>query len=270
MLPTIIDVRTSFCVDREAARDGDLAGLRSLVVDGWNALQVADRHGSSALHYAAGSGRLDVCMYLVDEVGVPATQTQPKDGRTALHWAARNGHVSVCEWLLDKGVDADVGTRDGTRPLHWAVWQGHLDVCELLLRGKADLHSRNAYGCNAIQWAAQSDGSDGLVVCRWLLGKGLDVGVLNCNGHSALHKAAVKGQARVCEWLLSAEVGLGGGHLGADGDGNTPSLMARLEGFEELATFLEERERGGRAGPRGETESGEASHRSRSAWGRSA
>ena len=69
----------------EAARDGDESALRKLVSQGWSALEVVDRHGSSALHYAAGSGRLSVCKYLVDVLGVPAGQAQSKDGRTALH-----------------------------------------------------------------------------------------------------------------------------------------------------------------------------------------
>ena len=224
----------------EAARDGDEEALRTLVAAGWSARDVRDRHGSSALHYAAGSGRLAVCAYVVDELGVPVDQTQPKDGRTALHWAARNGHIEVCRWLIERGLDPDVATRDGTRPLHWAVWQGHLPVCELLLAAHADVHSTNSYGCNAIQWAAQTDASDGLVVCRWLVSRGLDVGVLNCNGHSALHKAAVKGQKAVCEWLLDPDGGgLGAAHLRADGDGNTPALMARLEGYTALADYLD-------------------------------
>jgi len=230
------------------------------VAEGWAAADVVDRHGSSALHYAAGSGRLDVCTYLVDELGVPPTQTQPKDGRTALHWAARNGHAPTAEWLIARGVGPDVATHDGTRPLHWAVWQGHLDVCVLLLSAAADLHSRNAYGCNAIQWASQTDSSDGLRVCRWLLDQGLDVGVLNCNGHSALHKAAVKGQAAVCEWLLSPQVGLGRAHLAADGDGNTPSLMARLEGHHELASYLQSAEACAHPNPNSNESSNESSN----------
>ena len=50
-------------------------------------------------------------------------------------------------------------------------------------------------------------------------------------------KAAVKGNGRICEWLLS-DGGLGPRHLAEDGDGNTPSLMARLEGHVELAEYL--------------------------------
>ena len=249
----------------DAAREGDVEALRRLVRGGWDALHTVDRHGSNALHYAAGSGRLEACAFLVDELGVPATRTQPRDGRTALHWAARNGHAAVCSWLVERGVAADVGTHDGTRPLHWAVWQGHLDVCELLLERRADLHSRNRFGCNAIQWAAQSDSSRGLDVCRWLLGRGLDLSLLNCNGHSALHKAAVKGQRAVCEWLLSDEVRLGAAHVQPDGDGNAPSTMARLEGFTELAAYLEASERAllGAQQALGEQASGEQKPRPR-------
>jgi ankyrin repeat protein len=222
----------------EAARDGDLAQLQILAEGGWSARDDVDRHGSTALHFAAGSGHLAVVRYLVVDLDVPATQTQSRDGRTALHWAARNGHAEVCRWLIGAGVDPNVGTKDGTRPLHWAIWQRQLKVCELLLEAQADLHVLNAFGCNASQWAAQT-AEDDPALCAWLLARGLDIGVLNRNGHSAIHKAAVKGNKRICEWLLS-EGGLGLCHLGADGDGNTPALMAQLEGHTTLATQLDQ------------------------------
>ena len=77
-------------------------------------------------------------------------------------------------------------------------------------------------------------------MCRWLQSIGLELGLLNDNGHSALHKAAVKGQRSVCAWLLSPEGGrLGAKHLLADGDGNTPAEMARLEGYTELESEWE-------------------------------
>ena len=56
----------------------------------------------------------------------------------------------------------------------------------------------------------------------------------------AIHKAAVKGQKAACEWLLDPTGGgLGAVQLQADGDGNTPAEMARLEGYTELALWLE-------------------------------
>ena len=122
----------------------------------------------------------------------------------------------------------------------------------LVDEARADLHAVNAFGCNAIQWAAQSDTSEGLAVCRWLARRGLDLRLLNRNGHSAVHKAAVKGNRGACEWLLGPEGGLGAAHLRPDGDGNTPSVMSRLEGFAELAGFLGRVERAeGTEAPRG-------------------
>jgi hypothetical protein len=45
-------------------------------------------------------------------------------------------------------------------------------------------------------------------------------------------------QARVCAWLLNQEC-LGAAHLQPDQDGNSPAVMARLEGFHALADSLD-------------------------------
>ena len=76
-------------------------------------------------------------------------------------------------------------------------------------------------------------------MCRWLVQDiGLDPGLLNCNGHSALHKAALKGQKAVCEWLVD-EAKLQYRHMQADKDGNTPARMAQYEGHLELSRWLQ-------------------------------
>ena len=268
-----------------AARDGDVAALRSLLEEGWKPADARDRHGSSALLWAAAGGHLTACE-LLHQHGASVAHRQPHTarhgatdppgaagsarlagavgaaggeggeggeraeartrfgGRTALHWAARHGRLQVCRWLVEHGAEVDALTSDGTPPLHWAVWQGHLAVCTWLVdEAGAALHALNSFGCNAFQWAAQSASTEAVALCRWLHGRGLDATLLNCNGHSAVHKAALKGNRRVCEWLLSDDEG--GGRLGepqlqADRDGNTPASMARAEGHEELARWLEE------------------------------
>ena len=265
-----------------AARDGDVAALQSLLEEGWKPADARDRHGSSALLWAAAGGHLAACE-LLHQHGASVAHRQPHTarhgateptgaaaaaaaaaaaegggeggegaeartrfgGRTALHWAARHGRLEVCRWLAEHGAEVDALTSDGTPPLHWAVWQGHLAVCAWLVdEAGAALHALNSFGCNAFQWAAQSASTEAVAVCRWLHGRGLDATLLNCNGHSALHKAALKGNRRVCEWLLS-DGDEGGGclsepQLQADRDGNTPASMARAEGHEDLARWLEE------------------------------
>jgi ankyrin repeat protein len=137
---------------------------------------------------------------------------------------------------VDHGLDVNSTTQDGTSAFHWACWQGHLEVCKwLVYSAGCDFGHTNEFGCNAIQWVAQTDNLD---ICRWLSAIGLDLSILNRNGHSALHKAASKGQARVCEWLLNEEC-LGLQHLRPDQDGNTPAAIARMEGYAELAEALD-------------------------------
>ena len=227
-----------------AARDGDLDALRDLCARGvFDPRTCVDRHGSNALHWAAGSGHLHVCKHLVDTCGVDPGSTQVRDGRNAMHWAARNGKTDVCEWLWrEKGVSVDVPTIDGTTAFHWAVWQGHFATCDWLVNvASCDWRALNQFGCNAAQWAAQSGDVE---MCEWLARLGLDMTLLNNNGHSAVHKAAVKGRRETCEWLLDVG-GLGADHVAPDyHDGMTPAEMARLEGHDDLAAWLREREDG--------------------------
>ena len=263
--------RESLPLGLRLARDGHLASLRALVSDtGWDPTSddSVDANGSCALHWAAGRGRLAICAFLVDELGEDPRRAQKRDGRTAMHWAARNGRLETCRWLIQKcGVSVNEATRDGTTPFMWCVWGGggaeateakekNPDEDEdededavdfagalrfLTSDAKCDVHATNAFGCNASQWAAQrAVGS--VAMCAYLKNVGVDLKVTNGNGHSALHKAAVKGNRAACEWLLGAG-GLGLEHLRADGDGNTPGEMARLEGHEELAAWLAEKTR---------------------------
>ena len=220
----------------------------------------SDRDAAITQHAACGGGHLHVCKWLVRECAMhPATAVQ-SDGRRPLHYAARNGRISVARWLVrDHAADANAASADGTVPLHWAVWRGELAMCKFLIHeAGADLSAVNKFGCNAIQWAAMTDGKN-LRMCRWLQAQGLNLKIINCNGHSALHKAAVKGRHAVCEWLLRPDVDeryalvgvdedIGGAgllpqqHMLPDAEGNTPSELARLEGFDELAQWLRQRE----------------------------
>ena len=102
-----------------------------------------------------------------------------------------------------------------------------------------------------MQWACQcqaDDASAALNVGRWLARRGLDIGVLNCNGHSAVHKAALHGSRPMCEWLLDQYSMLTGygepltaaEHMRPDKrDGSTPAMLARSNGHDALGAWLD-------------------------------
>ncbi|EQC37753.1 hypothetical protein SDRG_04780 [Saprolegnia diclina VS20] len=222
----------------EAAKLGDLDLLQSLVATGWDPQKVVDRHGSNTLAWAAGGNHLDVCKYLVETCHLSASALQGKPGmkRNALHWAARNGHVAITAWLLEtQQVSVDAPTEDGTTAFHFAVWNSQVHMCRwLVTNGKCNVHALNAYGCNASQWSALTGSVEMLSLLQDV---GVDLGVINYNGHSALHKAALRGHQDACVWLLS-HGGLGRRHMRPDSDGFTPMTFASTNGFPTLGTYL--------------------------------
>ena len=61
-----------------------------------------EQHGESAIHIAAGFGRVDILRYLCDKggnLGIIDGQ-----GDSAILWAARQGFPEVIRYLLSKGV----------------------------------------------------------------------------------------------------------------------------------------------------------------------
>jgi ankyrin repeat protein len=84
-----------------------------------------------------------------------------------------------------------------------------------------------------------------VTILKYFKSVGLDYTILNKNGHSALHKAAIKGKYDACVWLLTPEENGGAGlskrHMLPDSDGFTPELFATSNGFHELGRFLSEK-----------------------------
>ena len=58
-----------------AARDGDVATLRALAAGGWEAATEVDRHGSTAMMWAAGGGHLGACELLARTLTLILTLT---------------------------------------------------------------------------------------------------------------------------------------------------------------------------------------------------
>mmetsp|Transcript_26340 Transcript_26340/g.86531 ORF Transcript_26340/g.86531 Transcript_26340/m.86531 type:complete len:336 (+) Transcript_26340:279-1286(+) len=221
-----------------AAKDGDLETLKAIASQGLWKPELCDKYGGTPLHWAAGMGRLDACKLLLQMKADPLARLfrGGGKGRTPMHYAARNGHLEVCKYFIhDCGVDPGIQTHDGTTPIHLAIWKGHIQVCDFLSNYDIDLSHKNGYGCDCSHWL----GMGGQQNCAtWLLGKGFSLTTQNEVGHTCLHKAAQHGHRALCEYLIE-KLGITKGSLLPDSEGKYPSNLAREQGYEDLAFWLQ-------------------------------
>ena len=75
-------------------------------------------------------------------------------GYSALHYAARSGNVDICSYLLQNQADVNVTNVGGDTPLHRAAYIGHMELCLLLLQYKADIIAANMDGHSPLHRAA--------------------------------------------------------------------------------------------------------------------
>lgn len=112
---------------REAVRCGDLQHVRRLLSSGQARSTAEDRNGTTALHFAAASGRVDIIQFLLLQGAY--TNAWDAKGRTPLHKAAENGHATAVEALLAAGADASLRAgKDECSILDVAVLHGHVGV----------------------------------------------------------------------------------------------------------------------------------------------
>ena len=123
----------------DAARNGDVEAVRSLLADGTD------------------------------------VNTAQGDGMTALHWAAERGHAAVADLLLSAGATVEATTRVGSyTPLHLASRGGHGAIASALLEAGADPHTTTtSSGVTALHLAARAvDGAEAVMA---LLKRGAEV-----------------------------------------------------------------------------------------------
>ena len=229
-------------------------------------LQMTYDNGCSALHWAVGSGNLELFQYLVEKGCDVYRQT--KDGRYCSHIAAWNGHLRLCkvllenhsfnlqmsddngwsalhfavtlgnlelfQYLVEKGCDVYRETKDGMNCLHIAADNGHLDLCKVLLKNyNFSLEVIDHNGVSALLFAAKVGN---LELFQYLLEEGDDLYREKNNGMNCLHVAAVNGHLRLCKVLLEKyNFDL---HMN-DEDGRSALLLTAEAGHLELFKYLQ-------------------------------
>jgi hypothetical protein len=118
----------------------------------------------------------------------------------------RRDLVKIAKFLIEKGADVNAVDRAGDTPFMNCASEGDVKLCELLVDRGADPSARREDGRNALHAAAIMDCIDML---RYLVEDcGLDIDAECQDEKTALCIAAVKGNIKVCNFLLVRGAGV--------------------------------------------------------------
>uniref|UniRef100_A0A0D3FL71 Uncharacterized protein n=1 Tax=Oryza barthii TaxID=65489 RepID=A0A0D3FL71_9ORYZ len=134
-----------------ACTDGDVARLKEVVdsmdEDDRESLATVRMEGYGPLFEAASSGKIDLCKYLVEELGFDVNaETSCDSGMTPLFCAVLDGQEIIVKYFLDKGADPNKKDAAGFAPLHEAAKKGHVGIARLLLSKGASVDVSSSEG----------------------------------------------------------------------------------------------------------------------------
>jgi uncharacterized protein len=192
-----------------AAHHGDLDIVDALIQKGANANAV-NRYGITPLWLAAENGNTDVVAALL-RAGADPLATRYDSGETALMIAAKGGYIPVLQQLLTFGADPNAvdAVRHQTA-LMWAAGEGHSDVVRLLVAAGASLESRSSSGLTPLMFAVRRGDIAGTLA---LIDLGADLRATASDGTTMLVLAIINGHWELAERLLER---------GADANGDDP------------------------------------------------
>jgi ankyrin repeat protein len=116
--------------------------IRRLLKEGVN-INAGAKNGSTALHFAASLGHLEIAKLLV-ESGAEINAVD-NAGRTPLHLAAEgrnparpNLQTAIVKYLVEKGADTKIKAANGLTAIEMATRRGFLDRAAIITRSRRE------------------------------------------------------------------------------------------------------------------------------------
>lgn len=115
-----------------------------------------DFNGTTALMYAAINNNAQIAYILISH-STAHLDVRDRFGNTALHYAAQRGSLDVLHELLDAKAPVDLPNREGITPLMMAANNNHVEAVKLLLKYGADASKQDYTGRDALGWAGNKN-----------------------------------------------------------------------------------------------------------------
>lgn len=189
-----------------AAMGGHTDLIRWLHMDLGVNLELANKHGFTALHYAVDRGRMETLKYLLHDAHVPVTPNA-HTLNTNIMIAAASGHIDVLAYLIAENVeDPLLVSKSGVSAFSLAASRNRVEVMEWLfvnVPGVAltEPKTSNRYFVPALHFATRTNSINAV---KWLVRHGVSVNLLSYSvDDRALKIAAENGHTELFCWLLA-------------------------------------------------------------------
>jgi len=215
-----------FCSIEEDNIDGLHRLLSMASID----INQTNQHGESAIHIAAGFGRVDILRYLCDKggnLGIIDGQ-----GDSAVLWAARQGFPEVIRYLLSKGVHLNQQNKQGETALHVACRYGQTSTAQFLTTLHISVDAQDQTLETALHIAAWNGHAR---IAQVLIKAGANKLIKNEEGETALHIASSRGNLDCVRCLLDSNKS---GMDDPDKYGNTPLHLSVRRRYTQVAMLL--------------------------------
>ena len=183
----------------DAVKGADTAAVRALLEQQVD-VNVAEVDGTTALHWAAYQGDLEVAQLLLQAGAI--ADAPNRYAVTPLALACGRGNAPIVEALLDAGADANTTLPEGETVLMAAARSGNVDVLRLLLARGAEVSATESWrGQTALMWAAAENHP---AAVHTLIELGAQVDERSTAGWTALLFAVRAGETEAVRALLQA------------------------------------------------------------------
>jgi ankyrin repeat protein/thiol-disulfide isomerase/thioredoxin len=212
----------------DAARQGDIAKLKSILDKDPAMINARDGEAQTALYCTAFGGHKEAVELLIDNGA--DIEARNNMGYTALHAAARADRREVVKLLLAKGANINARSDLGRTCLYLPVENGYEEMVKILIANGVEVNAKDDQDWTPLHLAVSRGRKD---ISKLLIQNGANVNARNKNGFTPLHTVAHNGYTEIADLLIT-----NGADVSARAEDGTTALHWSAEAGHENMTKL--------------------------------